>query len=406
MKPLLPVLFAVAMASSVAAQHSLTLVVSDRESGGQIVGVHIRSSDGMVLSTTNHQGVARFPVAKGLKEVTLTHIGFNDTTLQIHSTQQRIDVLMSPRMNQLKPVSVTALPTPLLADKPWYVTSYVHCRAGLLLFAAPRRMLSQRSLSLVNEKGDVMATLPWSHEGTLMLDAAGDVWFIGRKTAMLLDVSPKSIAATDLNIPIAEFDAGIARIELKHGDRYFFRHLTFDNQKADFYVYDHRAKICDAFCTIADEKGMKLRETRDIFETNEFERRFGEMCFFRPVLAHLLVKDSNLLLVDYSGGEILYFDSSLTLSAKVPIAYHQDKSFERTFIYDKVLQKYYALFEKNGVLAMREVDLATGQPGIEITLPDFPFTEEITVHNGNLWFLYCDTNEQSYKRIYKLPLVN
>lgn len=401
---LLPVMV-LAWAEAMTAQQVFTVRAFDGGTGKPVSLVTVRSSDGRVLASTSESGSAKVVQTSFISHITLTHTGYRDTTVEIKGNTAMVTVNLTPRLHQLKTFTLTALPSPLLPEKPWYVTSYVHCNAGLLLFAVPRKNLSKRSLYLVEAEGNVSATLPWPHQGTLWVDATGDVWFKGAQTATLLDVEPERISATDLSVPLEEFEKGIARIELANGDHYFFRHLTADNQQADFYHYNHLSNSCEVFFTTADPLGMKLRETRDIFETNEFERRFGEMCFFRPVAVHLLNYHNHLVLVNYSHDEILHFDTTLkSISPAIHITYHKNREFKRNFIYDRVTEKYYVLFEKEGVQTLQEINLETGEPGIRITLPGFPFTEEISVFSGILWFLYDDGSDRGYKRIYRLPL--
>lgn len=401
---LLPVMV-LAWAEAITAQQVFTVWAYDLETGKPVNHVIVWSSDMKVLASTSESGAAKVVQPYTISQVTLTHTTYRDTTLEVARNMNTLRVNLTPRLYHLKTFTLTALPTPLLPEKPWYITSYVHCNAGLLLFAAPRKNLSKRSLYLVDTEGNVTATLLWPRQGTLWVDASGDVWFKGAQTATLLEVDRERISATDLSVPLEEFEKGIARIELASGNSYYFRHLSADNQQADFYHYNHQSRGCEMFYTTSNPLGIKLRETRDIFETNEFERRFGEMCFFRPVAVHLLSCQSHLVLVNYAADEILHLDSTLEVStAAIPIGYHKSKQFKRNFIYDKATEKYYVLFEKEGIQSIQEINLTTGVPGLRVTLPDFPFTEEISVHNGILWFLYDDGSERGYKRIYRLPL--
>jgi len=394
-----------AWAEAMTAQQVVTVWAFDAESGKPVTHVTVRSADGRVLASTSESGSAKVVQPGAISPVTLTHTAYRDTTVKVDRNAASMRVNLTPRLNQLKTFTLTALPSPLLPEKPWYITSYVHCNAGLLLFAVPRKKLSKRSLYLVNEEGTVKATLPWLHQGTLWVDAAGDVWFKGTQSATLLEVEPEKIAVTDLSVPLEEFETGIARIELSSGDDYFFRHLTADNQQADFYHYNHLSDSCKMFFSTADPLGMKLRETRDIFETNAFERRFGEMCFFRPVAVHMVHFQNHLVMVNYAQDEILHFDTTLKINTPaIPIGYHKDRYFKRQCIYDTKMEKYYVLFEKDGVMTLQEINLLTGESGMHLTLPDFPYTGDISVHNGILWFLYDDQSERGYQRIYRLPL--
>jgi hypothetical protein len=304
----------------------------------------------------------------------------------------------------LQMVTVIGTPTPLLADKPYFVTSYVHCHAGLLLFAAPRKMLSGRSLYLLDGAGRVVSSLPWNRQGSLLRDAAGDIWFRGPEQTTLLSVTEEQIEDAGTSIPTIEFDEGIVKIEMISGQKYYFRNLLLDHQQADFYCYDHQTGTCSSFLTITDALGLKLRETRGIFETNEFEKRFGEMCFFRPVFAPMALKGDTVLVFDFTDGKILQLDSFHRIIHETDIPFYQRKDLKRLLIHDVAAGRFYVVFENRGIVTICETDPETGNTGFEIVLPAFPFIEQITVDRGELFFLYNDGDERSYQRIYRMPL--
>jgi hypothetical protein len=397
---MLPLLLSVAAV----AQQNCRFVVTDGETGLPVMGAYIRSSTAKVLGSTNQDGVAVIKAISDTPQLTISHIAYNDTTLNLLRSVELYQIRMTPNLRQLRAFTVFSAPAPLLADKPYYVTSYVHSAAGLLLFATPQKMPSRSSFYLLDTEGNVLASCPWSKQGVLFEDAAGDVWFRGKDQTVLLSVTGNNIMVTETSMPSRDFDAGIARIEVANGDRYYFKNLQYDNQRADFYCYDDQTGKCSSFLTIADPLGMKLRETRDIFETNDFERRFSEMCFFKPVFAPITTKGDTILIFDFIGEKILTLDRKEEVINETAIAVLCRKNLQRELIRDKVTGKFYVLCLKAGISTICEADPLTGNPGMETIIPSFPYIKDISVNNGVVYFLYRETGENSYQRIYRMPL--
>lgn len=382
----------------------LSLIDSQNET--VITGAHILDEDKKVITTTNASGMASFKKSSLHSDIIhISHISYRDTTISIRQKSTTIKIELVQLKSVLDHFTVVGEPVELIPDKPWFVTSYIHTRYGLLLLAYPQRRLSNQSLFLLNEKGDVLSQYSWRTYGDLFEDAAGDIWLKGRNHTWLIEVNEKEIDIGKMVMKTSDFSSGLEKIKKIINDNFFyFGHHTHDNQWLNYYCYNHRETETQSVYTITNEIGLILRETRHIFETNEFERRFSEMCFFSPVYAPLAKIDNQLLVFDYYDGRIVWIDTTHKITNSVDVDYHHDNQFKEILISDKVTEKFYTVFAKNGIYTIKEIDLDTGGLSKKITLPSFPYIENITVHNGRLYFLYKAHTRHKYKKIYVTPI--
>ncbi|MFO7722346.1 MAG: hypothetical protein R6V49_03895, partial [Bacteroidales bacterium] len=319
--PSILVLLLMLVSSVIPAQAPVSLRVLDAVSGNPVVGAHISDRKGGVLSVTNLKGEGRLSAAGDSLQIRISHVSYNDTVLLIVPNGSLVNIIITPRLTSLKPFVFSGSPVNLLPDKPWYVSSYLHCPEGLLLLAYPQRMLARQSLFLLDDNQEVLASVAWKEQASLLQDAVGDIWLKGKEKTWLVKVAPDAITIGAYSLPTKEFEEGIERIVLASGRKYYFGHYSRDNQWLDYYCYhDDRGKT-ELLTTLTDPLGMKLRETRHIFETNEFERRFGDMCFFAPVYAPVFKVGGELFMFALPDDEIRRYDSMNRLVSTIPVTF-------------------------------------------------------------------------------------
>lgn len=398
------VLLSLAVANVSIAQNLIEFRILDNENLSPVVGAHIYDSQNKVLATTNAKGVFNMRVGTDDVRFRISHVAYTDSTFVVNSPDYKIVLLLEPLKQRLNVFSVHGNPVDLIPDKPWFVSSYLHHGEGLLLLAFPQKRLTRQTLFLMDRNMDVVASTPWREQGVLFRDAAGDIWLRGAKNTRAIIVENDEIIIGEEVIPSISFDAGIARIEQKIGSNYYFGHYTFDNQRLDYYCYNDKAKRTYRVATIADKLGLTLRETRDIFETNDFERRFGEMCFFAPLFAPIAQRNAEVVIFNYVYGEIMFFDTTGLNTGSTPVSYHKTAKFRKLLLHDEYSHRFYAVFEERGLFSIREINIYTGELAREITIPSFPYIEQISVQNGKLYFLYKEKKEYEYKKIYMMVL--
>lgn len=386
------------------AQHRSTLQLADAENSNPVTGAHVYDITDRVITTSNSEGRVTIALPEGSIRIRISHVSYKDTVILLNHRNLPSKIMLTPKLNRLTVFTVPGQPVNLIPDKPWFVSSYLHCNEGLLLLAFPQKRLNRQTLFLLDKEMEVITSTPWREKGELFRDVSGTIWIRGEKYTSRVNLLYDIITVGEEVLSTKEFDAGIAKIELKIGNNYYFPHFRFDNQWLDYYFYNNYEQKTRLLENISDHRGLILRETRHIFETNEFERRFAEMCFFAPVFAPIAGIENQVVLFNYVDDEIVFYDTTGKKTAGVMPEYHHRKDFKKIFVQDVMTGSCYAVFEDKGICSIGKIDLNTGRIIRDVKIPSFPFVEKISVHDGKLFFLYKEKSEYEYKKIYMMPV--
>jgi len=112
-----------------------------------------------------------------------------------------------------------------------------------------------------------------------------------------------------------------------------------------------------------------------------------------------------ICIFNYADSQIEFYSDSCKLITKVSISFHNDPNWKREIYVDDITGKVFAMFRKNGISALKEIDLNTGDLKNSTVIPDFPFVEKIKVHNNNIYFLYTERSDPGeFKKLYRLKI--
>ncbi len=402
--PVFIMILIIATVNTLNGQNTTKILLINISDSIPVAGAHIIAEDSSVRGTSNNDGICFISFFGNSSTIRISHLSFKDTTVRIFSSDKQVLIPVRPKSHLLTTFSVYANPVNIIPDKPWFVTSYLHCKEGLLLLAYPRRKLSNQSLFLLDSSNEIVTSIPWKEIGILMMDAAGGIWLKCNNRTWRVIIEKGNISIGPEMMTTKEFEAGIERINLVVGNRYYFGHYRFDNQWLDYYCYDADANKTSVIESIADPLGLILRETRDIFETNEFERRFGEMCFFAPVFAPIHKDGNGTLIFNFAEGMILFYDSLNRLKKSIGMDFYKDKNLKEILLNDPVDNRFFTLFEEKGIISVCEIDINTGNLFKPVTIPSFHYIDHLTVYQGQLYFLYNEESFHEYKKIFRMSL--
>jgi hypothetical protein len=387
-----------------AGQGVVTLRLYEAGTSHPVVGAHVFNDSGRVIGVSDRRGECRLSRDDYSMQVRISHVSFGDTTLLLTTNCYIVNVVLGQKLTSLETFVFKGSPVNLIPDKPWYVSSYIHCPEGLLLLAYPQKMLSRQSLFLLDDNQEVLASVAWKEQAALVQDAVGDLWLKGKEKTWLVKVATGEVTIGEFALPTKEFEAGIERILLAAGRKYYFGHYSRDNQWLDYYCYHDDCRKTELLTSIADPLGMKLRETRHIFETNEFERRFGDMCFFAPVYAPVFNLGEELVMFALPDDEIRRYDSLNRLISTTPVTFHKLAGFKKQILYDKATGRFYALFVDRGITSLKEIAIESGKVIYELTVPSYPWIEQLSVYQDRVWFLYKEERGAEYRKIFMMPV--
>ncbi len=377
-------------------------VVRDEATSGYVENVHI-TIDGVPLTTTNKEGAFTVSAKRVPIPVTLTHIGYHDTTLMLFATTHPVTINLKKKNSTLPIHTVVASPVELMKDKPYYIIDFEIKEQQIYMLAYPEKQVKNPHLFLLDFKGNVIADLPLASSGELFLDINNNIWLVDDNISYTIKHTPSSLLLTNATEK-KSFSETIQDILISNGNNYYLKRYAYDNQVMLLFCYNSDTDRVTLFREIVNETGIRLRETRHIFETNEFERRFSEMVFFAPLYVPIFTIDSSVLIYNFIEGKIEEYDQKNRLINKASVTLHTMKGFTEEMIIDPVSEKVYVLFQYNGISTLCRINPKSGEIVEKTTIPSFPFIENIRIYDDYLFFLYKKQSHFEYKKIWRMKI--
>lgn len=215
----------------------------------------------------------------------------------------------------------------------------------------------------------------------------------GMTTQAFLDIMGSTAAATDSIIATGN---------------YFF-------YNKELYYYSHKKEgnnnTPKIIRHIVDEVGRD--DIICILKTGGAPRNYNEL-FTKPIYNPMFEADNVLYIFSFTENKTIKYDINGDFIAEYPLTLHTyehwngklrvHKDWKNKVLMDPAMTDFYALFEKNGVTIMKEIDIETGLSRRDFKIGGYPFIQNLRVYDGNAYFLYSDDKDGHRKKLYRVRL--
>jgi hypothetical protein len=181
------------------------------------------------------------------------------------------------------------------------------------------------------------------------------------------------------------------------------RKLVFSNRDVDSESYS------DMFF-----KDKVLKKTKSFpsydgnmrIGTNLFDEDFYRKILIHPIEIHLFKIEDYIYIFDHFESKMSVYNCDAKLLSEVPVYYPKRKDIvAKQLILANNKMNVYAVFNKDGIYSLQQIDLNTGLlKGNEVRI-NFPFVERIEIQDNYIYFLYRKNKEDARKLLYKIDLM-
>lgn len=144
-------------------------------------------------------------------------------------------------------------------------------------------------------------------------------------------------------------------------------------------------------------------DTRVGYSSSEIGKRDLTHMMLKPPYIPLKIVQGRAMVFDHLAEKIIHYDAHGNRLAEVGIDYHEDKHWHRKIIIDEEQQRAFALYDKNGISTLVEVDPFEGNAIQSWELPK-QFVKNIKVREDAIYFLYSDSMYDPVQKLYRLPM--
>jgi hypothetical protein len=377
------------------------------EDNSPIQGVNIIIKETKTGTTSDENGMFTLEYKSLPVDILFTHISFDSQEIRLKTGDNlTLHIELQPRLSMLSPVSIFSEKIMCLhpQDK-FFVTDFRIVDGNIMALAYKNRMQGKQYLVMFSPDGNKLGEseiignkglyqdpemncyIRMQNKGWQIFRDSTEFFFSEPFEERLLDTAEKRLA------------------EIKE-DTVLIRDYFLSGQGISYYYLVAGSGESDVFRTYINEEGVNMLYWGPFFNGNEFDRRFAEEIFFKPVNIPVFVRDSSKIVVfNFIEGTIEHLSSITDHDCKsVDLQFHKDKTWTGEILYDRAQDKFYTTFSNKGVSTISEIDIYTGQIIIENSLQGYAHIERITVWNGKLYFLYKKHYGDEYKRLYMSSL--
>lgn len=134
---------------------------------------------------------------------------------------------------------------------------------------------------------------------------------------------------------------------------------------------------------------------------------FSKSQFYTPLYAPLFVTGDTVNIFDHYTHKLYKYNSRCEVLDSLPISYHKPKNWkdwDRKLLQDEITKAIYTVYEKDGVYALKKIDLKTGK--IEGTYKiTNKYPKHLRIRNGQLYYINRPYESLQKKFLYRESIV-
>jgi hypothetical protein len=369
-------------------------IVKDSITNTPVSSASILCIDNSAVSVTDKNGFFKISITSFPCKLSISHLGYISKEILISSFDPEIQILLKGKISELPEFSVTNVkPVAITKDEPLYIIDYEFVNDTILALAYKDKILSRARLYMLTTEGDTVFSVPVRKPAQLYSDYFDNRYYISNSDAYQLAIDSGNIDFL-YPCPSDEFLTLFGLLAEAKKNKMYLKNYSLNNQSLEYIEYDKDSKIYSELITIENEANARMLRDRAriVYSSDdpETQARFEDMAFYKPVFAPLVNIHDTLYLFNFEDSWIGLFDDSCNLIKKIPMVFHNDENWKREIYFDEIKGKVYAIFRKEGISTLKEINIETGQLVNSVQIPDLPFVDNIKINNGRLYFLYTD----------------
>ncbi|MFC5271043.1 carboxypeptidase-like regulatory domain-containing protein [Adhaeribacter terreus] len=399
--------------------------VLDTKTALPIEGAVIQFSNAEKAIATDAKGSFSLPIDTVFagQMLIISHLGYEKFTLKLKPGQANITVSLTPKTNTLSEVRITASKKLKPAKvRPETVLDFgiTNDRLFVLGWETGQKNPTLQVLNLYNDSLLMNCRLPVYAE-KLYVDCLENLHLLTANHAFQIYLDSVSLALYPPETK-ATFEQHLFPCLTTDNENAYFRRNINKGIIVSFYTVNRQSHETKLFRMVADEAVLTMQQSEARFQffrsgqngadpemnmnrtahTLENNIAFAQKVMFEAPYVPLLKIGKEICLFDHVNGEIEFYERD-SLRRVLPVNYHLQPNWDKQILIDAPQEKAYVLFRKNGLPELRLLDLQTGELLSTYKL-GHPFAEKISVHNGQVYFLYKDPAKNFRQFLYKAPL--
>ncbi len=384
--------------------------VLDYDTKQPIYNAHIKIKGTESGTVSDENGRFYLLSEKSIIAIEISHVAYEKKKMQVDFQQnQELQIVLKKHIDTLPEATVIAHAIENLVERMLYdVVDYEILGDSILLLTYSWKEQQNPWLIIMNQKGDHVYKQLAIKEGSLYKDCMGNIHLVSKDKAYQLFVDSNRLYFL-YPIEVDSFKKILNPCVASINQKFYIQQYSYHNQVLSYYLAtEHNA--AKTIRVISDKVALRMLADRNRFYNmgargvTEFDIRFEEMCFFDPIFAPMLKLRDSLVILNFVEDSIELYELKGKLIRKTAMSFHKKKGWKEEIFSDEITGKIYAVYRKDGLTKVAEINLLHGTLGEEISIPRFKYIEKIKAYNGNLYFLYRANKPNELTNLYKMKL--
>jgi hypothetical protein len=381
-------------------------------------------------TTTNDSGFFSLSIPNNTINLIITHINYKK---QIYSTVQKtreIEILLTPQINELKEFIVNSDPINSITQKlPVYVIDYLLIDNKILLLAYNHKRIRDTRLMLIDHQANILLEKKVDGAEELYIDCFEDMYYLSKKEAIKIEINPTEITFID-TISRNAFNAYNKAIDFKINDNIYFHTFHYQN----FVMKLHCINLYDeenekrTIVTLSDSSKIDIFESEfnffyyakraqnygmsvtSVYNNLDVLRNYQSLDWvdlhgrFSPLKAAIINLKDAICVFNTTNNSIEMYTAEGRIINKSEAKFINDKNFTGKVVRDESGKKLYAVYKEQSIILLKEVDVISGLLKPQISIPDFPYIENIKIAGNQVYFLYKKNVNEELKQLYTMQI--
>jgi hypothetical protein len=322
--------------------------------------------------------------------------------------------------------SVSAAPQKVHGTQEYHVSDYEVMGENLLLLVNEKRLEKGSKLVYSNKEGMALSsyTIP-DVAKEFFTDYAGRVFLVCTTNVYAVTIRDEVIALK--KVESKYFERQVKPWVDTTDNQAYFTNAVWYYPEFDYYVYNMEDSTYTRLHTVIDKPLMELYRAqykyvdgRDKIEARKAERETGidkeiwiaiwsgfpNSIYYNELYAPMFIQNDTAIIFDHYKNKIFRYNKLNEPIDSIDISYHKGpdkREWENVLIEDRILGKIYALYERNGISYLKELNTSTGEI-VKVYALTYKYPERIKVYDGYVYYLYRPFESVQKKYLYREKL--
>ena len=405
--------------------------VTDAETGLALKDINVKTNCISGGAVTNDKGFFSFKTEQNKCIVTVSHIAYNTYVFEYNNSKinKDLSIKLKPKTHLLNKVTISSDKIiNITKELPVYIKDYLIINDKILLLTYYHKKTNDARMMFIDQYGNILSEKPVYRPSKLFKDCFEETYLITDNVASKLEIKPKEIQYKE-DVPIKEFNQTYGAFDFAINNKVYFStyHYQYFVIKFHYFDLDAESNKANNFVTIRDEKKIsEFERDFNFFYYAKRASRFGMSvtsvynnldmlranqqldwedikCRFSPMIAPFNNLNDTICIFNTAVDSLELYSETGKIIKKAPALFLADKNY-KSIIRDQEAKKLYALYKCNNIYSLSEININTGTTKSKISIPNYPFIENIKVSKDEIFFLYKKNINEEYKQLYKMPL--